>query len=254
MAYACHPVSPQVEVANVVEDTAEKVHDLESAHTLATQKRLRLDGAIAAQHAEIRKLRNAIDLMHNDMTRLNTLISKNEAAAKRLAESNFSKEKDFMVELQEMEKESVRLEAQIATLKEEKAKLLEDILEAERQVMLWEKKIALEKETQAALDPSVGMSEAAAMEREIHRMRLRYESLQRDQARLVQEMERAIEKRESIELRFVGRSKVCCWLVGWLVGILGSVLLLLLLLLLLILTPASLPPVSTVYRLAPAHR
>ncbi len=47
------------------------------------------------------------------------------------------------------------LESQVATLKEDKAKLLEDILEAERQVLMWEKKIALERETQAALDPTV---------------------------------------------------------------------------------------------------
>lgn len=57
--------------------------------------------------------------------------------------------------LQELERESAALEASIAASKEEKAKLLEDILEAERQVLLWEKKIQLEKETQAALDPSV---------------------------------------------------------------------------------------------------
>ena len=50
---------------------------------------------------------------------------------------------------------SVGLEAQIATLKEDKAKLLGDILEAERQVLMWEKKIQLEKETQDALDPTV---------------------------------------------------------------------------------------------------
>jgi hypothetical protein len=54
-----------------------------------------------------------------------------------------------------MEEVSVGLESQVATLKEDKAKLLEDILEAERQVLMWEKKIALERETQAALDPTV---------------------------------------------------------------------------------------------------
>ena len=40
------------------------------------------------------------------------------------------------------------------------------------------------------------------MEKEIHRMRLRYESLLRTQEKLVKEMELAIDKRESISLRF----------------------------------------------------
>jgi len=35
--------------------------------------------------------------------------------------------------------------------------------------MLWEKKIELERETQAALDPEAGMAECRAMEKEIHR-------------------------------------------------------------------------------------
>jgi hypothetical protein len=48
----------------------------------------------------------------------------------------------------------------------------------------------------------VGMAEAAEMEREIHRMRLRLESLLRTQEKLVKDMELAIDKRESISLRF----------------------------------------------------
>ena len=40
-------------------------------------------------------------------------------------------------------------------------------------------KIQLERETQAALDPEVGQSEVRAMEKEIHRMRIRAEALKR---------------------------------------------------------------------------
>ena len=58
------------------------------------------------------------------------------------------------------------------------------------------------KETQAALDPDVGMAESRAMEREIHRMRIRYEAIARDQARMVSEMERAIYKREAITTKY----------------------------------------------------
>ena len=84
-----------------------------------------------------------------------------------------------------MEESAIRSEARLAGIKEEKARLLEDILEAERQVMMWEKKIQLEKETQAALDPEVGQAEVKAMEKEIHRMTLRFETLKRDQERMI---------------------------------------------------------------------
>lgn len=64
--------------------------------------------------------------------------------------------------------------------------------------MLWEKKIQLEKETQDALDPTLGMQEAEAMEREIHRMELRYAALKRDQEEMIKEMEKAVWKKEVI--------------------------------------------------------
>jgi len=52
---------------------------------------------------------------------------------------------------------------------------LAEIVEAERQILLWERKIQLEKEMQDALDPTIGQTEIVAMRKEIHRMNLRYE-------------------------------------------------------------------------------
>jgi hypothetical protein len=99
------------------------------------------------------------------------------------------------------------MDIKLKNCKEEKARLLEEIVEIERQIMLWEKKITLEKETQTALDPSMGQSEAQGMEREIHRMQLRYETLQRDQKTLIEEMERCISKREAIGIKYKGSKK-----------------------------------------------
>ena len=48
-----------------------------------------------------------------------------------------------------------------------------EIVEAERQILLWERKITLEKEMQEALDPTIGQTEIVAMRMEIHRMELR---------------------------------------------------------------------------------
>lgn len=89
----------------------------------------------------------------------------------------------------------------MSSLREEKGRVLEEILECERQIVLWEKKLALEKETQEALDPTVGESEIKGMEKDIHRMKLRHEAVSREQERLVAEMERAIEKREVIAMK-----------------------------------------------------
>ena len=73
--------------------------------------------------------------------------------------------------------------------------------------MLLEKKLQLDKETSKALDPSVGQGEIAEMEKEIHRMSIRFESLRREQERLIVEMERAVDKREVIATKYRGKSQ-----------------------------------------------
>lgn len=92
-----------------------------------------------------------------------------------MTNDNFNIENEFKQKLKELENESIKLENQIATLKEEKADILAEIVEAERQILLWERKIQLEKEMQDALDPNIGQTEIVAMKKEIHRMELRYE-------------------------------------------------------------------------------
>jgi len=76
-----------------------------------------------------------------------------------LDNENFNIEAEFKEKLKELEKESVKLEIEIDRLKEEKADLLSEIVESERQILLWERKIQLEKEMQEALDPTIGQSE-----------------------------------------------------------------------------------------------
>jgi hypothetical protein len=58
--------------------------------------------------------------------------------------------------LRDLEAESVRLENHISKLKDNKAQVLADIVEMERQILLWDRKIQLEKEMQDALDPTIG--------------------------------------------------------------------------------------------------
>jgi hypothetical protein len=67
-----------------------------------------------------------------------------------------------------------------------KRDLLADVVEAERQIMLLERKMQLEKEMQEMLDPTVGEGVVSTMRKEVHRMELRQGELQRQQEKLVQ--------------------------------------------------------------------
>merc|ERR1719229_1774610 len=99
------------------------------------------------------------------------------------------------------------MERNIGRVREERSDMTAEVLEAERQVLLWERKITLEREMQEALDPNVGQADSAAMKKEIHRMELRLDQLKRRQEQMIIEMERAIHKRDAISLKFEPKAK-----------------------------------------------
>ena len=171
------------------------------------QRRVRLDKAIDSVKGEIKQLKQSTGSLHTDMSRLNELVAKNVSFQEKLANDYGIMEMEFIRELKELEEASIAANKRVEALRAEKEGLLSDIVECEKQILLWEKKIQLEKETKEALDPTVGVSEAQGMEKEIHRMRLRYNSLKRDQEQMIQEMERAVLKRETISIKYASRGK-----------------------------------------------
>ncbi|ETK92685.1 hypothetical protein L915_04004 [Phytophthora nicotianae] len=194
-----------VHAASEAQELSERNQERKSKTSVLEQKQLRLQHELHEMQRELRDLSNGIASLHADTGRLNDLIARQGSRHDDLLNSNHALELEFASELRELEATSVSMEARAAALRQEKQGLLDRVVEVERQLMLWEKKIQLEKETQAALDPEVGQAEARSMEKEIHRMRLRLEALQRSQEQMLQDMEQAVHKRDVIALR--GRSK-----------------------------------------------
>ena len=112
------------------------------------------------------------------------------------------------------------MQSKVDQLKEEKERILNSLVESEwakiqcvadnnatstttlrRQIMLWEKKIQIAREMKEAVDSDVGQSEIRAMKAEIHRMQVRHDQLMRQQEKMIQDMEKAVYRREAIILR-----------------------------------------------------
>jgi len=129
--------------------------------------------------------------------------SRNQGSETKLKNENFNIQSEFVEKLKELQHGNVTLELDIDGLKEEKAELLQNIVEAERQLLLWERKIQLEKEIQEALDPNIGQSEIKLLKKDIHRMELRLDELRKRQEQTIQEMERSVFKRETIQLKYM---------------------------------------------------
>ena len=54
-------------------------------------------------------------------------------------------------------------------------------MECERQILLWERKIELEREMQETLDPNVGQQEIKQLQKQLHLKKLRLNELKKQQ-------------------------------------------------------------------------
>merc|ERR1711970_1327511 len=113
----------------------------------------------------------------------NELIGKHTKQQEALSNETGVLELSFRAELKELETESLAAEQKVHEARSRKNVLLEEVIDGERQVLLWEVEI------------------------EIHRMKMRLEGLQREQEAMIKEMERGIAKREAITLRYKGKAR-----------------------------------------------
>uniref|UniRef100_H2XUM1 Coiled-coil domain-containing protein 40 n=1 Tax=Ciona intestinalis TaxID=7719 RepID=H2XUM1_CIOIN len=183
------------------------VDKLKKQHTILTQKKLRIEGEIDQQIQEQNEIERSVRNMQNAMVK-NTLLSKEKGIQETLEQGNILTENEFIQELKEAELASIQMQTKLEGLQEEKERLLNSLIEAERQIMLWEKKTQLAKETRSAVDSEVGQGEMRAMKAEIHRMQVRYTQLMKQQDQMMREMEQVVSRRETIVTRGEAQSKI----------------------------------------------
>jgi chromosome segregation ATPase len=115
--------------------------ELKTKSAILESKKLRLNNQVNQFSKEIENLKLSRKLLESEMRKLNEVFAKNKDSKTKLANDNFNIEHEFKQKLKELENESIKLENQISQLKEEKADILAEIVEAERQILLWERKI-----------------------------------------------------------------------------------------------------------------
>lgn len=91
---------------------------------------------------------------------------------------------------------------------EEKERLLNSLVEAEHQILLWEKKFQLAKEMREATDALFEHGEIHDMKAEIRRMQVRYGQLLKQQEMLIRAMEMCVSHRETITTWAQAQSKL----------------------------------------------
>ncbi|NXG90988.1 CCD40 protein, partial [Stercorarius parasiticus] len=175
--------------------------------TIMQQKKVRTENEIQQETKEQKDIERHMRNMSNDLIKLNVLINKNSSSFEELQHGNITTENEFVRALKAAEKESVEMQERHSQLMEEKERLLNSLVEAEHQIMLWEKKIQLAKEMRAAVELETGQGEIQAMRTEIHRMQVRYGQLMKQQEKMICDMEAFVSHREAIATRGEGQNK-----------------------------------------------
>ncbi|CAH8869851.1 unnamed protein product [Trichobilharzia szidati] len=166
--------------------------------SILTQKKMRVDNEIAIQVREKNDLEKELRHLQNDITRMNTMIAKEKTNEENLNNENKLAEIDFVRSLKEKETEAANLQEKVDQTQKDKENLLNELVEVERAIMLWEKKVQLCEETKKSVDCDIGQGEMSVMRHEIHRMEIRKSSLLQQQERLIQALERSVSKRDII--------------------------------------------------------
>ena len=192
-----------VAVASDADLSREDNNELQARVTILSQQLLRLRKDLQTLGTEVKQANHKNADLQKDMSKLHARISVNQDREGTLQIANSVIEMECIDDLKQAERECIALQAAISETKTFKLTLLDEIVDTERQALLWEKKIQIDKETREALDPTIGQQETLSMEKEVHRMELRLEALRKEQERLSTEMEKAVLKRAIIADRYV---------------------------------------------------
>ncbi|XP_075260271.1 coiled-coil domain-containing protein 40-like [Convolutriloba macropyga] len=165
------------------------------------QRKLRKENEISGEEKEIGDLERRILQLQKDMVKLNVLVNDNKKTEYDLEKENELANKEFRATLQDLMSQSQEMQNTVDAQQEEKERLLNSLVEAERQIMLWEKKTQILRETRAAVDSEAGQGEIKQMKSEIHRMEVRFAQLLRQQENMIQDMEKAVSRRDTIVTR-----------------------------------------------------
>ncbi|XP_035157863.2 coiled-coil domain-containing protein 40 isoform X1 [Callithrix jacchus] len=201
----------QQEIVKVTHEREEQLASLDISKKelhIMEQKKLRVESRIEQEKKEQKEIERHLKDLDNDLRKLNVLMNKSRCNSEELLQDNRVMENEFVRSLKASERETLEMQDKLNQLSEEKATLLNQLVEAEHQIMLWEKKIQLAKEMRSSVESEIGQPEIRAMKSEIHRMKVKLGQLLKQQEKMICAMEMAVARRETVTTQAEGQLKM----------------------------------------------
>ena len=188
---------------NILNDLTEELIDKRSKKLTLDRKKMKLNEKYNIHEKEIKEIEYSIkQLRDNEMNKFTKLYEKNININENLEKQIFDINIKFKEKLTNLENESVKLEMEIEVMNEEKVDLLSQIIEAERQISLWEKKIELQDQLQKIIKPENGKKEIDEMKNYINKQKTVYKKLISEQEGVIKNMEKNIQRRDFLKVKY----------------------------------------------------
>ena len=193
----------KVNINNTIKDN---VTEMKSKSLILSHKKIRLQSSLQLHEKEIRDIEISLKNLRYDMNKYNVMLSKNVNSKEKLNLKFFDVEIEFKEKLKQMENLSTKYDLEIESLREEKADILSHILEVERQIHLWERKIKLENKMTDIIKPESGKKEIDDITYTIHRQEILYRKLLQEEKQVIKNMKMEVDRRDYIKLKFPNKT------------------------------------------------
>ncbi|NXI41681.1 CCD40 protein, partial [Galbula dea] len=200
----------QKELVRLTQEQEEQVACLAALKkqiAILQQKKVRVENDIQQERKEQKEIERHMRNMSNELIKLNVLIHKKNQCLEELQCSSIIRENEYLRALKAEEKELVEMQEKLSQMSEEKKRLQNSLLEAKQENMLWQRKIQLVRETRAAVDFEMKHGETRALRAKIHRMKIRYGQLMKQQEKMIRAVEASVPQREAIAMRIEAQKK-----------------------------------------------
>uniref|UniRef100_A0A1B6C4I5 Coiled-coil domain-containing protein 40 n=1 Tax=Clastoptera arizonana TaxID=38151 RepID=A0A1B6C4I5_9HEMI len=163
------------------------------------QKYLKLDQEIEKYRKDENNLKRKITSLDQKLTFLNEQFSQHKGFKEELGNGNYAMQNQLICDIKDAEITTQLLQTEKCQMEIDKEELRKQLIETQREMLAWEKKVKLAAETKQSLEKAkCEGGEIAVMKSEIHRMEVRCAQLHKVQEKLAQDMEMCVSRRDGI--------------------------------------------------------
>ncbi|XP_054271339.1 coiled-coil domain-containing protein 40 [Macrosteles quadrilineatus] len=163
------------------------------------QKQLKTEFEIEHLKKEETNMKRLIGSLEKRLTNLNLQCSQRKDYKESLDNQNMVAQNQLICDLKDAEVRALTLQEEMCYLEIDKEEMRGRIVEAQRDLLAWERKLQMATEVKCSIDKArADGGEIAVMKSEIHRMEVRYAQLQKVQEKLAHDMEMCISRRDGI--------------------------------------------------------